>query len=650
MKGSYPQGESQNILGGVAQKVSAWLQEYQWLVIGILGVLTVGLGTWGFYQFGQGGQDQLSWIDSFYLALQLFTLESGSAAGPKPLSLQVARFLAPALLAYATIRAAVALFREQWRRCRLPFWRHHVVVCGLGEKGRRLVEEFLQRGERVVAVDKDEANSNIPSCGEHGALVLVGDAANPLVLQKARIHRAKHLIAVTGDDGVNVEIAVQAQNQIKAIMGSRTPVGPAPHCCWGSGRGDLAPPWAGGLAPRCDGWCYVHLQETNLKELVGGNELFTGPEGSCPAKFFDIYENAARLVFRKHPPDTFVSDPYRDEIHLLIIGFGRMGESIALQAARQGHYASGKPVRLTVVDAEATRQLNLFLYRYPKFPDICELSWADLRLEDPEFLRFQFLGDLSERRSPTMIFVCLEDEKQGLLGAKRLLKAWPTLQVPILVRVRSLTGFARLVQEGITQTLKEGRIFPFGSIGETCSLKLVLDEELDILAKANHALYVSHMEKRGKTAATRPAMAPWPVLREDYKDSNRQQAEHLAVKLRTLGCELQDLQPGETPGFDYYPEEIELLARMEHNRWNAERWLAGWNWCSADIDEPTRASQKLNPYLVPYEDLPDEIKEYDRDHARDIPVILSLIGKKMVRTRPVGAISGGSPIPGNRPR
>lgn len=592
-------------------RLSAWWPDYQWLVIAILSVLVLGLGLVGFRQLSQATGQSRSWTDSLYLALQLFTLESGSADGPKTLFLEIARFAAPALVASATILAGLALFRRQWQRFRLRSWTQHVVVCGLGEKGLRLTQEFLQRGEQVVVVEVDETNGNIPSCQEQGAVVLVGNAANPTLLDRARVQCAKHLIAVTGDDGINVEIAIQAQHRLQT-----TPA------CQGVAM----------TQPTNSQWCYVHLQETTLRELLGRNELLTGCRGACRARFFDIYENAARLVFRDYPPDIYARLQGTDDIHLLIAGFGRMGENLALQAARTGHYASQKPIRLTVVDAAAEKKIKLFRARYPQFSEICPLDWHTMRLEDPEFVELKFLGEPSNRKSPTMAFICLENEKLGFLGALHLFQTLQSPPFPILVRVRSLTGLASLARAGMGQFPPPGGgIYPFGSISETCNLDLILHETLDTLAKTHHASYVRLDESRGKTPQKNPSMVPWEELPDDLKNSNLLQAEHLWVKVRALGhlgYRVRPKKPLEVPDatFTFPDEVVELLARMEHNRWNAERWLAGWTLCGPGIDKTTRLAQKLSPYLVPYDDLSEEIKEYDRNYVRDIPAVLAMLG------------------------
>ncbi len=608
-------------LGQVWCRIKNRLQEHEWWIVGVLSGLTLLAGTVGFYQLYQGTQEPRSWSDCFYLGLQLFTLESGSATGDKSWYLEVARLAAPGLLGYTTVRAVWGLVREQLRCGSLRFWRDHVVICGLGEKGRQLTEDFLQRGDRVVVLEADANNPHIPSCRDRGALILVGDASSPPLLARARVPAAKHLVAVTGDDGINVEIAVQAQKLYPGPPECRIPA-------------EAAEPGPAAAAGTTDGHrCYVHLKETALRALLNRSEELTGSRGACRARLFDIYENAARLVFREFPPDVYARRQKTQEVHLVIIGFGRLGENLALQAARVGHYASGKPIRLTVVDAVAEKRLQNFLARYPRFTEICFLQWHTMRMEDPEFVNLTFLGPGTPPSSPTMAFICVENEEAGFLAALHLYQRLQEPPFPILLRVRSLTGLAGLARAGMGNFPPGGGIYPFGSIRETCNLRLLLDEELDDLAKKMHATYVALEESRGKTVQDNPSMQPFEELAEDLKQSNLLQAEHLWVKVRILedrGYRLRERQPedGENILCKLGEEEEDLLARLEHDRWNAERWLAGWQRCDdLTIPKEIRTRKRLNPWLRPYKELPEDIKEYDREHVRNIPRFLWALGK-----------------------
>jgi hypothetical protein len=62
---------------------------------------------------------------------------------------------------------------------------------------------------------------------------------------------------------------------------------------------------------------------------------------------------------------------------------------------------------------------------------------------------------------------------------------------------------------------------------------------------------------------------------------------------------------------------LDLLARMEHDRWCRERIDNGWR------PGPKRdIEKKLHPMLVPWTDMPDEMKQYDREAVRHLPKLL----------------------------
>jgi Trk K+ transport system NAD-binding subunit len=87
----------------------------------------------------------------------------------------------------------------------------HVVVCGLGNIGYRLVNELMEIGERVVAIDKFADNPFIATVRRKGVPTFVGDATIPDVLKQARADTAKAVIAATSSELANLEIALLAR-------------------------------------------------------------------------------------------------------------------------------------------------------------------------------------------------------------------------------------------------------------------------------------------------------------------------------------------------------------------------------------------------------------------------------------------------------
>ncbi len=84
----------------------------------------------------------------------------------------------------------------------------HVVVCGLGNVGYRLVQELTAMGERVVAIDKEADGPYFETVRRMGVPVFVGDVTVPEVLRQVRADSAKAVIASTSSELANIEVAL----------------------------------------------------------------------------------------------------------------------------------------------------------------------------------------------------------------------------------------------------------------------------------------------------------------------------------------------------------------------------------------------------------------------------------------------------------
>jgi hypothetical protein len=148
---------------------------------------------------------------------------------------------------------------------------------------------------------------------------------------------------------------------------------------------------------------------------------------------------------------------------------------------------------------------------------------------------------------------------------------------------------------------------------DTCSEDTFRGENVENLARGIHEDFVA---ARRNDPANPPdaVMAPWDYLREDYRESNRQQADHMAIKMRAIGCRIVEASaPGDAlPAFTL--DEVEMLAQLEHRRWNAGRWLSGWRY-GPQTDKPRR----IHDCLVPWAELTEAMKELDRVPVRNIP-------------------------------
>ena len=123
----------------------------------------------------------------------------------------------------------------------------------------------------------------------------------------------------------------------------------------------------------------------------------------------------------------------------------------------------------------------------------------------------------------------------------------------------------------------------------------------------------------------RPAFA---VELEECEHSD-DEADHNIEKLRQIGCTVHEVTDREIEIVEFTEEELEFLAQLEHGRWNVERLSTGWKW-GATKDE----ARKISPYLIPWEELPEHVKEWDRKAVRAIPEVLREAKMEIRRQEP----------------
>ena len=83
-------------------------------------------------------------------------------------------------------------------------------------------------------------------------------------------------------------------------------------------------------------------------------------------------------------------------------------------------------------------------------------------------------------------------------------------------------------------------------------------------------------------------------------------------------------KPVDTAGIELEPELeklIEAMAKNVHEVWAENRIKQGWTYGEERNDE-----KKLHPCLVPYEELPESEKEYDRNTAVETLKLIKKLG------------------------
>ncbi|TLQ48068.1 NAD(P)-binding protein [Streptomyces marianii] len=88
----------------------------------------------------------------------------------------------------------------------------HVVLLGLGKVGTRVLGRLHELGTPVVCVENDPEARGVALARRLRVPVIIGDVTQEGVLEAARTHRARALLALTSSDTTNLEAALYARS------------------------------------------------------------------------------------------------------------------------------------------------------------------------------------------------------------------------------------------------------------------------------------------------------------------------------------------------------------------------------------------------------------------------------------------------------
>ncbi len=567
-----------------------WWKDHQWQIIGGIAIFALALGYIGFKKyFGAIGETR-SPLFILYVTFQLLVLESGAVSGPVSWELEVSKFLAPTVAAYAAVRALTVIFWEQLQLFRMRFIKNHVVICGLGQKGRLLAERFCERGYHVVVIEQHEKNAMLDQCKDAGAIVLIGDATSPQQLRKAHVHKAKHLISVCGDDGTNAKVAVHTRQLVRFRKGRVLT-------------------------------CIVHIVDPRLCQLLREKEIEAKELEYYRLDFFNIFDSGARSWLQDYSPFSAVGESNGPQPHLLVVGLGLFGESLVVHAAKEWKALpskSQKKIRMTIIDKLANEKKESLCLRYPQLEKVCDLIPLQMDISSPDFQRGDFLFDDQKRCGISSVFICLDDDSSGLSAALNLHQHLREYKIPVTVRMTYDAGLATLLLERDEIDNSFAQLHAFGLLERACQPDLVLGGTYEILARAIHEDYRRKQREIGIAPQINSSIVPWSELPEHLKESNRRQADNIGVKLKAVGCYLEPLTDWDAGLFEFTPEEVELMAKIEHERWVSERRRTGWKYAPGEKNIKKRTS----PHLIAWDKLSEEIRELDRNTVRELPSFL----------------------------
>jgi voltage-gated potassium channel len=99
----------------------------------------------------------------------------------------------------------------EWMKVMASTYRDHVILCGLGHLGYRVLGQLLQTGAQVVAIENDPDARFLALAKATGIPVLLRDMKDDKALVEAGVAHARVVILATNDDMANLEAALDAR-------------------------------------------------------------------------------------------------------------------------------------------------------------------------------------------------------------------------------------------------------------------------------------------------------------------------------------------------------------------------------------------------------------------------------------------------------
>lgn len=174
-------------------------------------------------------------------------------------------------------------------------------------------------------------------------------------------------------------------------------------------------------------------------------------------------------------------------------------------------------------------------------------------------------------------------------------------------------------------------LFPLPQDAKTIRAFVVRDgyqfgkAELVEMAREFHARYRADNLKKIKP----DNLKHWEHLPPTYEKANLEQAAYAIRILEAAGFGVRKAAGAPLIFTGFTDAEIELMAELEHGRWNIERLRDNWRYGPVKDED-----LKLHPCLIPWKELSDGeggVKKYDRNAVRVFSEILAKAGLEVFR-------------------
>lgn len=516
---------------------------------------------------------------------------------PLPLRYKIAEVLGPVSTGYALLSGAAVLLTTQVRLLRARLARGHSIVCGGDRAGVGLVRGLAQHATAVL-VNLDASSDGTSASLVRRVIPISGDPRDGLVLRRAGVQRAREIFAVAEADDVNASIALATRAAV-------------------AGRTDALS-------------CYALVGDRDLHLTLQARILAAAPHPTFELHLIDRHQLYASAVLSREGPD-----PQRVTV---LVGAGETAHALGMELVRylvDHRTPPGDRPLLLLSGAGSAELVSAIAGRWTSIDDLVDVRVVDgpgvaATVRQPEGAGAGLSVFVSEAEGDRQTL------RSGLVWLHQAAAAVDRVVLCMDAESGLTTAFSPSADELFAGSESALRVYsPVLALSDSGHIRSqTLNERV---ARRLHLVYLREVAA-GPTSpggSSPGARSPWSELPEALKFSNRNQAGEIGRKLAAVGMTIIPAGRQPRPPLTFTRDQIEALARMEHERWMAERTRSGYTL------GPNRTATQ-HPDLVAWEDLSEAAREKDRMFVRRIPELLLAEGLETVanpalpRRRPTG--------------
>ena len=397
--------------------------------------------------------------------------------------------------------------------------------------------------------------------------------------------------------------------------------------------------------------CHFLLHDSSTLHILKTCDLCKAVRQKIDVYPFLMEEIWSRSIVLDYEPITIHSDKH---VHLVIFGMGEVAESVAIQAAHIAHYPNyvrnhSLRTRITMISENAEAQCEGFIKRYQHLFDN---SFYRIVKPSEEKAVKAFHKPVYDGRREDFVDVEWEfvDAESWNPDVREKLKQWAQDDSQLLTLVmadrdhdKNVAMSLFLPDELYQRSIPIHKYSPH-AIEYDVSMPLVqMAKNVNYIYSQCYNDNFVNWQWQIQTSveidrAERDQL--WANLSSVKRWSSIYNAMTILSKMRSIGLEEDDWDKF----YDISQQDIEILAQVEHNRWNVEELILGYRPCtdeeqdiiSADIETQKDAfkARKIHYDLRAYNDLrPDKTGKSAQVYDLCLSAALPLIAKTFVEEK-----------------